>query len=57
MEKWILGERVEMILKRYGCEECKKIFKKWLEVKKFLIFFLNEKIEIMNPPEGGGEKK
>ena len=29
MEMWILRERVEMILKRYGCEEMmkKKFFK------------------------------
>ena len=54
----MLRERVEMILKRYGCEEWwKKIFKKWLVVKKFLIFLKNEKIEIITPPEGGGGKK
>ena len=47
-----------MILKRYGCEKWwKKFFKKMVGGEKIFNLNKNEKIEIMNPPEGGGEKK
>ena len=41
MEKLILGERVEMILKRYGCEEWwkKNFFKKMVGGEKIFNFF------------------
>ena len=40
MEKWILGERVEMILKRCGCEEWwKKKFLKMVGGEKIFNFF------------------
>ena len=35
----------------------KRFFKIMVGGEKILIFLKNEKIEIMNPPEGGGEKK
>ena len=39
MEKWILGERVEMILKRWGCEKWWKNFLKMVGGEKNFNFF------------------